>query len=163
MDQRIVKGEYHKWLLKLMNYKFEVQFKPGRENQAADSLSRMPEKLTLAAFTTHFIPDLDELQLHVDEDPFLANIKQVIKINPSAHPHFSLAGETLLHKGLMVLPASSPAIPSLLHEFHNNPIGGHGGIRRTYNKIASEFYWKGIKRSVQDYVKACDVCQRAED
>lgn len=62
MEQRVVEGEYHKWLLKLMNYDFEVQFKPGRDNQAADSLSRMLATITLAALTTHFIPDLGEIQ-----------------------------------------------------------------------------------------------------
>lgn len=160
MEQRIVEGDYHKWLLKLMNYSFEVQYKAGSENQAADSLSRMPEKLTLAAMTTYFVPDLEEIQQQVDDDSFLSNIKQVIKTDPSAYPHFSLAGDTLLYEGRMVLPADSPAILSLLREFHDSPMGGHGGIRRTYHTIASEFYWKGIKKSVQDYVKACDVCQR---
>ena len=35
-------------------------------------------------------------------------------------------------------------------------------ICRTYSRLAAEFYWKGIKKHVQDYVTACDVCQRSK-
>ena len=38
----------------------------------------------------------------------------------------------------------------------------HAGIRRTYARLVAKFYWKGIKKHVQDYVNACDVCQRSK-
>ena len=62
----------------------------------------------------------------------------------------------------MIFPSNSPYIPLLLHEFHCGSVGGHAGIRRTYARLAVEFYWKGIKKHVQDYVTACDVCQRSK-
>lgn len=37
---------------------------------------------------------------------------------------------------------------------------GHSGFLRTYRRLADNFYWIGMKRSVQDFVKLCDVCQR---
>ena len=60
----------------------------------------------------------------------------------------------------MVLLATSNLIPQLLREFHYNPMGGHGGVRRTYNYLSSEFHWQGIKKDVQNMVSSCEVCQR---
>ena len=51
-------------------------------------------------------------------------------------------------------------IPHLLWEFHSSPMGGHGGVQCTYNRISSEFYWKGIKQTVQQFVSSSEVCQR---
>lgn len=39
VDQREVGPEYPKWASKLLGYDFEIQFKPGVHNAAADALS----------------------------------------------------------------------------------------------------------------------------
>ena len=37
---------------------------------------------------------------------------------------------------------------------------GHNGTPRTYALVKRMFYWKGLKRSVEDYVKKCPTCQK---
>lgn len=39
-------------------------------------------------------------------------------------------------------------------------MGGHGGVRRTYNRLGAEFYWKEIKWTVQEFVSSCEVCPK---
>ncbi|MCI36318.1 hypothetical protein A2U01_0057541, partial [Trifolium medium] len=51
-------------------------------------------------------------------------------------------------------------IPKMLAEFHVTPSGGHSGFYRTYRRLAANVYWIGMKAKVQEYVKACDICQR---
>ena len=57
---------------------------------------------------------------------------------------------------------NSPYIPLLLLEFHYGPIRGHVGICRTYTRVVTEFYWKGIKKHVQNYVTTHDVYQHSK-
>ncbi|GFO11814.1 gypsy retrotransposon integrase-like protein 1 [Plakobranchus ocellatus] len=38
--------------------------------------------------------------------------------------------------------------------------GAHLGIRRTKDKVLSNFYWPGVDGNVTRYCRSCDVCQR---
>jgi hypothetical protein len=43
---------------------------------------------------------------------------------------------------------------------HDNIMAGHLGIKKTYEKISAHFFWPGIGRSVKDWCRSCDQCQR---
>jgi hypothetical protein len=40
VEQRIATPEQQKWVAKLLTYDYEIIYRPGRENSAADALSR---------------------------------------------------------------------------------------------------------------------------
>lgn len=61
-----------------------------------------------------------------------------------------------------MLSEDSPTIPLLLEVFHSSPIGGHGGTLKTYQWLAKEVYWKGMKARVRAFVSKCFVCQQAK-
>ena len=53
------------------------------------------------------------------------------------------------------------------HEFegimyiaHDIELSGHFGMEATYERIKDRYYWDGMKRDVETYVKSCDSCQR---
>ena len=49
-----------------------------------------------------------------------------------------------------------------MHEFHSTLQGGHTGVLKTYKRIAEQFYWKGMKQSVEKFVAICLVCQQTK-
>ena len=73
---------------------------------------------------------------------------------------FKLKGGRLYYKEKLVIPKGSPRIPLILHEFHNTAKGGHFGFFRTYKRIAGLLWWEGMKKSIQQFVQNCDICQR---
>ncbi|KAL3685545.1 hypothetical protein R1sor_003567 [Riccia sorocarpa] len=47
----------------------------------------------------------------------------------------------------------------LLKEFHESLWAGHRGVWATYMKLKERYWWKGIYRSVADFVGSCLHCQ----
>lgn len=48
----------------------------------------------------------------------------------------------------------------LLHEYHDAPIGGHQGIKRTIKRIRLTHNWKGLNKDVEAYINKCQSCQK---
>jgi hypothetical protein len=49
-----------------------------------------------------------------------------------------------------------------MQEFHDTPWAGHMGLAKTLQNIKRVYWWKGMKRDVQEYIKHCDSCQRCK-
>ena len=41
---------------------------------------------------------------------------------------------------------------------HDDPLAWHFGINKTRELLGQKYYWLGLKRDVETYVKSCDVC-----
>jgi len=46
----------------------------------------------------------------------------------------------------------------LIRELHINPLGGHQGVSRTFNRLYAEHHWKGMRKQIEDFVKKCPSC-----
>ena len=43
---------------------------------------------------------------------------------------------------------------------HESVMAGHLAIKRTMQKVLSEFYWPGINSDIKRFCQSCDICQR---
>ena len=78
------------------------------------------------------------------------NFRQIAK------PYYQVDG-VLMHGACEVLQKSRLA--SILNAFHDNPSSGaHFGRDKTYRKIKTRYYWKGMKKQIGDYIKSCEKC-----
>ncbi|XP_009626152.1 uncharacterized protein [Nicotiana tomentosiformis] len=125
----------HKWVSKLMGYKFEIKYKSGAENRVVDALSRCGESAELYAISVWKYEDKEEWDQEVKRDSKMASILQRLITGQQTNDKYSLKNGCLLFKGCLVLPKGSPRIPGLLKEFHSSPIGGHSGYLRTYKRL----------------------------
>ena len=74
LEQRVIQPQYQKWIAKLLGYSFEVVYKPGLENKAADALSRVPLVAEINQLTVHTLIDLKVIKEEVMKDEFLKEI-----------------------------------------------------------------------------------------
>jgi hypothetical protein len=154
-EQKLMGGDQQKWIAKLIGFDFEVKYKPGKENSAADALSRQMQYATIAMVQCEAWEGLEE---ELQEDEKLKKLIQDLLTNPVSHPGYQIKGGKLFHEGRLVIPKQSPRIAWILHEFHDTAIGGHSGFLRTYKKIAGLVYWEGMRKCIKNYVDSCEVC-----
>lgn len=51
----------------------------------------------------------------------------------------------------------------ILKHYHDDPdSGGHDGVWRTFYKLKTRFFWKNMKRSIQQYIQSCPICQKVK-
>jgi hypothetical protein len=52
---------------------------------------------------------------------------------------------------------------SVMSEVHNILTeSAHGGHAKTYNCIASTYYWPRMSRDIKRYISTCDICQKSK-
>ena len=58
----------------------------------------------------------------------------------------------------LVVP--SPHRMTVMKLAHDCVLSGHLGIKKTTDRVLSNFYWPGVQGDVGRYCRSCDVCQR---
>ncbi|XP_035546606.1 uncharacterized protein LOC118348648 [Juglans regia] len=158
LEQRITTPEQQKWVAKLLGYDYEITYRPGRENSAADALSRKQGSPVLHNIFFSQVDLWEEIKQAAREDPYIQS-KGRIATNQS-NENYVWHNGLLRYKNKVIVPADPTLRNKLLHEMHDTKVGGHSGILRTYKKLGQQFYWPGMLKSVQEYIKCCEVCQK---
>ena len=70
------------------------------------------------------------------------------------------ATKMLRFKGRLWVPPEASVKAEILRRYHDDPLAGHFGVRRTEDLIQRHFHWKGMHAEIQEYVRSCAVCQR---
>ncbi|KAF7825235.1 TMV resistance protein N [Senna tora] len=99
LEQRIIDPDQQKWVSKLMGYNFEIQYKPGVENKAADTLSRRGETLELKAFSVWRCDEFDEWENEVQNDEQLTKIKRQLISEEKPPVGYALQNGFLVYHG----------------------------------------------------------------
>ncbi|CAA7028494.1 unnamed protein product [Microthlaspi erraticum] len=164
LEQREVTMDYQRWLSKLLGYEFEIVYKPGLENSAADGLSRQltTSATVLAQLFALTVPTSLQIQDIFDEieaDKQLQELKNQVLAHSHSNHHFTVVDNKLLYKGRLVISKLSKHIPAILQECHSGLLGGHSGLLKTFKRIQGSFHWFNMKKDVQKFVSECSICQ----
>jgi hypothetical protein len=104
----------HNWVSKLFGYQFSVEFKPGKQNAAADALSRREEDgpevfaLSLPSFDLN-----DQLRSEMTSLPAFVD-KHTEIARGTAGPSWSIVDDIILYKGRIFSPPSSSHYAAIL-------------------------------------------------
>lgn len=161
LEQRLNTPFQQAWMAKLMGYEFEIVYKEGKDNVAADALSRIEGAELLVLTLNNFDADLlSKIKASWLADAHLLKLIEELKKDASSHPKFTWKDDTLRRKGKLVI-GNNPAVKSfILQWLHDSATGGHSGRDHTAARIKALFFWKGMSKDIQTYMRECTICQR---
>jgi hypothetical protein len=67
----------------------------------------------------------------------------------------------ILYKNLIYIAGSSLR-DKILHDYHDSPVHGHQGTEKTLERITQNYYWPGLRTSVEKYINTCDLCWKSK-
>ncbi|GFV73378.1 transposon Tf2-6 polyprotein [Trichonephila clavipes] len=171
-----------RWALKLSEFNIEWEHRPGVQNVVADLLSRNPvysvegSQISCAALRALAINSREQFIKEQREDPELGHIYRYLE-NPddgsvnatvceSWSQDFKLINGLLFYaKYFSNLGELRVYIPGslrkdIMKEFHDLPLAGHLGKRKTYLKLRHTCYFPFMRKYIFEYVSTCDRCQK---
>jgi len=102
-------------------------------------------------------------------DPYfanlLSNLRKESKWNNPSFPQYHYGENGLIYfedwNGNNKLCVPKSLQNKITAEMHNNiSEGAHVGYYKTYNHIASTYYWPKMSRGIKAFVSTCDICQK---
>ena len=166
-----------RWILKLQKYQLDIVHGPGSSNLNANTLSRMP--LNAVFFKSD--KSVTELRQRQESDPDLNILIQALEGQFDQDPaelflhqrlFLSRLEEFQLHESVLVRISDCKnravlqvVVPKsmkreILHEFHDDPTGGHLSRHKMLGKIRSRYYWPNLDDDVKQYCRLCLECQK---
>lgn len=163
LEQKLHTGTQMKWIAKLMQFDFEIEYKKGRENKAADSLSRQVNTellmISVAPADHALLHRITELW---NKDQELRSLIQKLEEQGETVKGYTYTNQQLRKYGKLVIEADAQLRKDIMQLWHDNTNGGHSGMENTYRRLATLFYWKNLREDVNEYVRKCSVCQRSK-
>lgn len=159
-----------RWQTFLSEYNLEIAYVPGATNNFADGLSRRPDlRLMAVAAMAPYDGWLQRIQAaYKNDQPTQALIKRA-RNNTSVRTksdHYTLLHGILYWsaQGTMrvYVPDYQRLRARLIVEFHDLPIAGHFGWRKSHAALAQHYYWPRMAEDVHRYVLQCPTCQRVK-
>ncbi|UYV63201.1 hypothetical protein LAZ67_2003420 [Cordylochernes scorpioides] len=125
-----------RWSLRLSTYDYEIQYLKGTQQHEADLLSRNPFCGFISART---------IKKH---QPKITDTSVAVDVN-GLH--------TIRRKGVNRIIIPEALQHSLMNQVHSEY--NHPGISQMARLISTQYYWKGMAKSIQKFVNSCHTCQ----
>ena len=167
-------GRLARWILKLEQYRYTLQYRAGKKIPHADGLSRIPDKISLVAAPTEL--SLSDLERAQREDPVIEAVRGYWRLNQeppkteeAVKEYFKPSNRLIEEEGvLMVCHGKGRSmlkqvivprklVPCVLRKAHDEH---HFAYKSTLWTVRKQYYWTSIFHDVAAYCRTCTVCQK---
>ena len=171
-----------RWAVIINDFDPEIKYIEGKSNLIADALSRNLSGDTLQAcwLNNEQVEWNKELVLkEQDVDPVYSKVKDFLRGRLQDRRYrlpvvgLELSGDLLVRRvksrtrgfglgeeDVLQVVVPERLIPVALRVVHELMGGDHVGVERTYTQAKSKYFWKGMYKDIENYVKNCNVCNR---
>lgn len=161
LEQKLRTGNQLKWITKVMQFDFEIEYKKVKENKVVDALSRLPSvELTTITITTVKNELLEMIKNSWETDTELKNLIQSLRGKGTNNKGYAFVHDQLRKNGKVIVGPNKQLIKEILQLWHSTLVCGYSGANNTYKKVSTLLYWKGMREEVHEMVKTSDICQR---
>lgn len=157
-----------RWSEELASFDLVIKYVQGKDNARADALSRLP------GYEDDKVYNETALLRQLDNGDMVTNVREAAAIEISGPWAETLRSaqekdkgsttEAVLEKGFLRVKGKLWLPPSIAKDYiteqHGLPAHGHQGIRRTYLRIARNYWCDGLRTLVKEVVSNCDACIR---
>jgi hypothetical protein len=171
------------WYLVLAPYNFVITYRPRKQSQKPDVLSRRADHMQLEPEAQVMLPNSQFEGLSTTlSAPFLGRVKEALSEDPSLDiilaaitepaqlpqsvaqkfKDYSLQEGLLLYQGHIFIPDEPGLKQEVMSHFHDSLAAGHQGCTHTLELIACHYYWPAMKFQVNCYMDSCEICQRSK-
>jgi hypothetical protein len=131
-------------------------------------LHNLPKELHLLADSppAQGHPSISDLMTEAYEtDPLPGKILEAIRTIGSLK-HIMVAECTeqdgrIQYREKYYVPESDQLQLRLIQAHHNAPLAGHLGRAKTFDLLDRQYYWKDMRKQVDQYVRNCHSCQQS--
>lgn len=153
-------GRLGRWVLELRNHDFVIEYRKGKLNVVADTLSRHPIEEGESQ------ESCNSLTIDLEECSWLRRKKAEVVKNPAKFPEYTIVNRQLLRncgnaelgENPWKLCVAENLRAKVLAENHSDVTAGHFGTRKTINRVRKNYYWPGIYNDVAKYIGQCKAC-----
>ena len=164
-----------RWLELLRDYDCIIDNHPGKANVVADALSRKVMTPLLIQRSEWRIVSDGAILAKLKAQPVLKKMiidaqkkdeemqKKVQMVRDGDKTDFSVKEVgSLYFQNRLCVPDDKELNKKLLFEAHNTVFTMHPGGNKMYKDLKQNYWWKGMKRDVTEYVSKCLTCQQVK-
>jgi hypothetical protein len=152
-EQNLHSEMQRKAMTRLMGLQFKVVYRKGKENLAVDALSRVCHLLHIQAISEVTPKWLQEVVNSYTTDPQSQQLLSQLAISSPDENGYTLDKGLIKCKDKVWIAKNSALQTKLIASMHSSAVGGHSGIKETYQRLKKLFHWKGLKSGVESYVR----------
>lgn len=146
-----------RWALRMQAYDFELVHRRGKLNVVADALSRFVESIEVEETVDNLDEDYLKLRENIGKNP--GKFSNFCVQNGIIYKHCVCRNDSgLIETEWKVYVAASDR-SKILNEVHDDALGSHFGVLKTYQRVKTLYYWPKMKTYVKNYVASCEKCQ----
>ena len=142
-----------RWAVKLSEYDYVVEHRPGTKMRHADALSRNVSSIENDMVLSREIikeeqeKDEDCIRYKGDECFWIDEDGVLYRQEPKRQPS-------------VVIPAV--LVQAVLIFYHELPYTAHQGVHRTLEFISRKYWWETMRKDVTDFIKRCEACAKCK-